>query len=136
MADNLVQYFQTRTDTNGGVSLWDPNTQLWPTILVLAVAVITAILSAIVLIAYFWGVAAADRWDQRRSTFTNTISVIKVAMAAVAAITMFQTGNASNSKTIFGQTCSPAADAKQSLFPQISFSSVCLMQVCHPENIS
>src|SRR5271169_3167771 len=92
MADNLAQYFRTQNDTNGTTRLWSLNTQLWPCILVLVVGLISGVLAAIVLTAYFWGAAAADRWDNRRSKFTNTVSTVKIALAAVAAASMFVTG--------------------------------------------
>lgn len=124
-SDNLAQFFSTKGTSKGGQHLWAAGTLLWPTILALAVALVTLVLSIIVLVAYRWGAEMANRWDNRRANFSKFVSVVQVVFSAAGAAGMYQTG--SNPKTLWGQTC--GVQPRQSLFPEINFKTYCLMQV-------
>lgn len=126
MASCLQQYFATENVTNLGQRLWSSDTILWPTILALAVSLVSIVLSTIVLFAYFWGTKAADRWDNWRGYFTNTTSAVKIAFHIAVAVSLFVTGT--NPNSLQGQTCG-APPAKEPLFPQLNFGKFCAMQV-------
>jgi hypothetical protein len=126
-ANCLRQYFATQNVSNGSQDLWSPSTMLWPTALVLGVAVLSLIFSAIVLMAYCWGgTKAADRWSDKKQYFTTFVFVVKAGVHGVATAGMFATAN--NSNSLQGQTCG-APVAKPSLFPQLNFDRFCLQQV-------
>ena len=127
-ASCLQQFYSTRTASNGGVNLWTPNTQLWQMFLVLTVDIISIILAASILTAYFWGVKAADRMSDRSGSFSNFVSVIKAGTHVVVFAGMFATAN--NCNSLQGQTCG-APDTKPALFPKFKFDQFCSQQVCH-----
>ena len=133
MADTLGKYYQTKNDTNGGVSLWPSpaDTQLWPSFLTLAVAFVTLVLTVIVLVAYFWGEVASDRWEGRRSTFGKVVALFNILSCVVASASMNKTGNATGpgAQSLWRITCNATQEA-QSLFEHvINFSQFCTMQV-------
>lgn len=99
----------------------------WPTAAALASALFTMILSAMVLFAYCWGTDTADKMDNWKGYFTKFTVVVHAIFYSVVAASMFITQN--NPNSLNQQTCSPAADAKAPLFPQINLGSFCLKQV-------
>jgi hypothetical protein len=125
----LQQYFSTINLSNLGQMLWNPMSMIWPTVTSLAVALLGIILSGIVLVAYFWGTAAADRWDDRRSYVNKAIMLVRIATSSVVTAAFYQTAN--NPNSLQGQTCgvNGAQPPKQSLFPSFNFDKFCLMQV-------
>jgi hypothetical protein len=133
--DNLAQYYSTQNDTSGGVSLWPSpaNTMLWPTILMLAVAVVASCLAGGVLIAYFWGTAAAERWEGWRSTFGKISPFIKIGSCAAGVGGMVSTSNITTAPfSLWYLTCTLDQEETmlQNLFSHvIDFSRYCLMQV-------
>jgi hypothetical protein len=122
----LQQYYSTKTASNGGVNLWTPNTQLWQMFLVILVDVISMIIATIIVIAYFWGVKAADRWSDISSNISNFCSVIKAGAHVAVFAGMYATAN--NPNSLQGQTCGAPA-TKPALFPQFKFDRFCSQQV-------
>ena len=125
----LQQYFSTLNLSNLGQMLWNPNSMIWPTVTGLAVSLLAIILSGIVLVAYFWGTAAADRWDDRRSYVNKAIMLVRIATSSVVTAAFYQTQN--NPNSLQGQTCgvNGVEPPKKSVFPSFNFDKFCLMQV-------
>lgn len=126
MSDNLAKYYKTINDKNGTQNLWSTATMLYPNFLTLTSATITLLFAIIILLAYCWGTQAADRWDNRRATFSKIVTFIHVASTVASTVVMWDTR--SNPNSLSGQTCG-APPEKAPLFPQINFDQFCLMQV-------
>ena len=109
---------------------------IWPTATGLAVSLLAIILSGIVLVAYFWGSEAADRWDDRKSYVNKLIMLVRVATSSVVTGAFFQTSN--NPNSLQGQTCgvNNVEPPKKEIFPTFNFDKFCLMQVYFLSRIS
>ena len=106
---------------------------LWPSILTVIVAVVTLILTTIVLLEYYKGTAAADRWENRRSTFgkmATCFTISKMIACAVASSSMYITGQstAPGPQSLWRIACDASQEA-QHLFQRIvNLDSYCTLQ--------
>jgi hypothetical protein len=119
----------------GGMNPWPAaaNTLLSPSLLTFGAALISLVLSSIVLISYTWGTTKADQWEDTKGVFEKCASALKIMTSSAAAGTMFQTGNStsSSSQSLWNYSCNTVTDETMALFQQfIDFSSFCNQQVC------
>lgn len=131
----LTEYFVTENTVIEGENLWPPSddVMLWPTILTLIVAVVTLILTTIVLIAYCNGTAAADRWERRRSTFGNIatcFTIFKMIACAVASSSMYITGQstAPGPQSLWRIACDASQEAQDLFHRIIDLGNYCTLQ--------
>ncbi|MCJ1395191.1 hypothetical protein MMC18_008074 [Xylographa bjoerkii] len=127
MAYALSMYFTTRNYTlNGGGHPWAPNTVLWPTYMVLAIAAVTMMMNLITLCFYCCGVDAANK----SSKIMGYLGYIVMAVHAVVwAITtgLFKMANIGND--LWGFSCSAEADAIQGQVESLlNFNDLCMVQ--------
>lgn len=131
--DTLAQYYSTASLYQGGKYLWPApsDTNIAPTLLTLAEALITLILCTIVLISYLHGTGAADTWDNRRDFFDKLVSGLTLVLSASAAGTMFQTGKSSSStsQSLWEYSCNATSDQANFWHQFFDYGTFCLMQV-------
>jgi hypothetical protein len=127
MTHNLVVFYNTADTVHEGQALWGANPKLWPTYLMLGVASLSSILCTIVLLAYFWGTKAANKWNTARfglSLFTMGFMMVMWAFAAGG-----MEGTSGIDASIWSQACD-ATDQKKSIFGhEVNFNQFCLEQV-------
>ena len=128
MAFALSMYFTTRDrPLNGGGHPWSPDTVLWPTYMVLAIATVTMMMNLITLFFYCCGVDAANKSNR----IMGYLGYIVVAVHAVVwAVTtgLFKMANVGND--LWGFSCGPSADAIQTEVQSfLNFDSLCKIQV-------
>src|ERR1700736_3491761 len=127
MGHNLVTFYNTANTVSQGQKLWPDNPKLWPTYLMLAVASISTFLATIVLLAYFWGTRAANRWNQARFGLTIFTIVFMIIMWAIAAGGV--QSNSGDETTIWGVACDATSDTESLFGHSVNFRQTCLMQV-------
>lgn len=80
----------------------------------------------IILISYYWGAEAANKWDGRHGWFTKIAMLAKFALSAAVAGSMYST-SAPSTASLWGISCNiEPASFTQKL---INFGSFCSMQV-------
>jgi len=126
MGHNLVTFYNTANTVSQGQKLWPDNPKLWPTYLMLAVASISTFLATIVLLAYFWGTRAANRWNQARFGLTIFTIVFMIIMWAIAAGGV--QSNSGDETTIWGVACDATSDTESLFGHSVNFRQTCLMQ--------
>ncbi|MCJ1430813.1 hypothetical protein MMC27_000163 [Xylographa pallens] len=127
MAFALSQYFTTRDRTlSGGGHPWAPNTVLWPTYMVLAIATVTMMMNLITLCFYCCGVDAANKSNR----IMGYLGYIVVAVHAVVwAVTTGLFKMASVGNDLWGFSCGSEADAIQSQVQSfLNFNDLCMVQ--------
>ena len=134
VGDSLVEYYTTQNTCNGNHCTWPPpaSTMTYPSLITFGAALINLILSAIVLIAYVWGTAKADSWEDTRGMFEKVCSALKITVSSAAAGSMYSTGNSTaptSSQSLWRISCNSTNQADQTLAQFIDFSSFCLEQV-------
>jgi uncharacterized membrane protein YidH (DUF202 family) len=137
MAFSLVKYYQTIDVAAEGQNLWNPpdQTVLWPTYFTLISSVITSILAAIILWAYYRSTTAADRMDDWRSRVVWLILLVKVVLEITTSSGMYATGAHAptadgSAQSLWYQTCSATPDQVSLFSFSVNIPQFCTMQAC------
>ena len=129
MAYALSKYYTTKNhNVNGTMSVWGKSTTLWPTFLLLAVALITLLLNLITICAYFrGGVEKANSTSNAASYIGYVLLAVHVIVWAVS-MGLFKMAN--SGKDLWGYSCGSQADAIQEEVKSfIDFGKLCTTQV-------
>jgi hypothetical protein len=116
-------YLKTRNTQRDGRGPWAKETSLWPTIMLLAISAITAILGLMIIIAYLISVKRANRISSVQSVTGWVIEVAHIVIWIVVAI-LYRVGK--TGKDLWGWACSPLAKNIQPNFNNVvHFNKVC-----------
>lgn len=134
---SLYKYYTTKSRTwtpsssNDPGHLWPLSPTLWPTFVLLGIAVMTFIINLFTLLAYCCGVGAANKVSSVSTWLTTIFLGIHFAAWIVA------TGSYkiwSSESTLWGWSCSSAADELTAAVGEVKsfvdFGKLCDMQVC------
>ena len=129
MAFALSQYFTTRDRTlSGGGHPWAPNTVLWPTYMVIAIATVTMMMNLITLCFYCCGVDAANKSNKIMGYLGYIVVAVHAVVWAVTTGLFKMASNVGND--LYGFSCSPQADAIQAQVQSfLNFNDLCMVQV-------
>lgn len=119
----LFTYATTHDVQRGGRGPWAKQTQLWPSILLFTVAVITAILGVAITVAYLVSIKAANKVSsvQDKLSIVNEVGHVVVWIGVAIA---YRAGK--NGKDLWGWACSPLAEKIQGNFKNVvDFDRVC-----------
>jgi hypothetical protein len=124
----LAKYFLTKNHViAGNVHPWATPTTLWPTIMLLAISVITFIMNLITLCTYICGVGAANKTSSFFAYIGYILMAVHVAVWAVAA-GLFRMAKAESD--LWGYSCGGQADAIQEQVKSfLDFGKLCTLQV-------
>lgn len=105
-ADNFSTFLASRNGSGGGQSDWPApgDIVLWPSYFCFAVALISVVFGTIVVIAYYWGTDAANKWNDRHGTFIKVAFLVKLTLSAAVAGSMYSTSSATT-PSIWGISC-------------------------------
>ena len=130
MTTALVSFYRTIDVAVHNRPLWPENTRVWPTYVTLAVAAINTILASIVLIAYFWGTKAANRWNLARTILTIGSIIFAIVIWAIAAASLKSTSESDGRNwSLWSATCDAPEDQKDLFLGKLNFNQFCLEQV-------
>ncbi|TVY82757.1 hypothetical protein LSUE1_G004077 [Lachnellula suecica] len=116
-------YLKTRDTERDGRGPWAVETSLWPTIMLLAVSVITAVLGFIILVAYLFSIKKANAISSVQSTAGIVVEFTHIVIWIVVAI-LYRVGKTGND--LWGWACSPLAENIQPNFSGVvQFNQVC-----------
>ncbi len=124
----LTKYFITKDKViAGNAHPWITPATLWPTFMLLAISVVTFLLSLITVCAYVCGVDAANKTYSVTNYIRYGMMGVRVVAWAVA-IGAFRMG--SGEKSLWGYSCSHQADQIQvQVQSYLNFGTLCTMQV-------
>lgn len=127
-------FMRTHRIQHEGRGPWAKETSLWPSTMLLAVSVITAVLGLVTLFAYTRSIKTANRVSFHGTWIAISIEVIHVTAWIVVAV-LYRKGK--TGKDLWGWACSPLAEKIQPNFEGVvNFSAVCRRGVSfHPESI-
>ncbi|MCJ1287699.1 hypothetical protein MMC26_007051 [Xylographa opegraphella] len=127
MAFALSMYFTTRDRTiSGGGHPWAPDTVLWPSYMVLAIATVTMLMNLITMCFYCCGVDAANKSSRIMGYLGYLVVAVHVVVWAVTA-GLFKMANVGND--LWGFSCGPNADAIQDQVQSfLNFNNLCMIQ--------
>ena len=126
-ADNLSRFWSS-INLPSDENAWPPSGSIviWPSYFCFAVAIISVVFGTIVLGAYYWGIEAANKWNDRHGWFTTGAIIGKLGLLAAVAGSMYSTSSPSI-RSVWGISCNTApANVTQKL---VNFGSFCSMQV-------
>jgi hypothetical protein len=119
----LFTYSTTHDVQRNGRGPWAKHTQLWPSILLFSISVITAILGIAITIAYLISIRAANKVSavQDKISIANEVGHVIVWVGVAIAYRLGKNG-----KDLWGWACSPLADKIQVNFEDVvRFDKVC-----------
>jgi hypothetical protein len=124
----LARYFLTKNKIiAGNVHPWVTPATLWPTFMLLGIAVLTFFMNLINVCAYMCGVDAANKAYSCTKYVTYALTAAHVVAWAVA-IGLFKMAQTESS--LWGYTCSSKADQIQAQVQSyLDFGKLCTMQV-------
>jgi hypothetical protein len=124
----MVKYFKAiNSPQEGQTALPRPgDIVLWPSYFCLVVAVVSVVLSAIIMTAYFQSTEAAKVWEDRRGRFSKAAALVKFGLSTAVAASMYSTSSA-DIASLWGITChsQPANIFQQA----VNFNQLCSIQV-------
>ena len=134
LTNTLVEYYSTQgaCAPNNGPCAWLPptKTMTYPSLVCLGAAYLNLLLSAIVLIAYVWGTAKADQWENTRGMFEKACTALKITLSSAAAGSMYANQSSSGAvQSLWGQACNPVTQANDLLTQLVNFDQFCIQQV-------
>lgn len=137
LAFTLHKYYETINVVAAGQSLWNPPSQtvLWPTYFTLVTAVVTSLIAAVVLTAYYWSTQAADRIDDWRTRLIWLTFLLKIGLEISTSSSMYATGThapANGPQSLWYQTCTATSTAVSLFHFTINLNQFCAMQVRTP----
>ena len=116
-------YLKTRNTQRDGRGPWAKETSLWPTIMLLAISAITAILGFLIVIAYLFSIKKANTISSVQSGASMVIELAHIIIWIIVAI-LYRVGK--TGKDLWGWACSPLAEHIQSNFDNVvHFNTVC-----------
>jgi len=119
----LHSFLTTHDVTRGGRGPWARDTQLWSSILLFSISVITVFLGIIMILAYCISIKAANSVSSLQSKFAIAIEVGHIAMWIGVAVAYRV---AKNGHDLWGWACSPLAQKLQPNFQGVvQFNAVC-----------
>ncbi|KAI9861525.1 MAG: hypothetical protein M1824_002417 [Vezdaea acicularis] len=131
LAKVLGKYLATKGVLIGGRNAWAKDTKLWPTIMLLVIAVISAFINSIIMLAYCWrSVKHANRASMISTLFTSVIFVVHIVIWIVTAA-LYKYGKDTHgvSNDLWGWTCSSKAFKIQPQFQKVvDFDQYCSIQ--------
>ena len=138
--ESTKDIFRDVRQSNGTTTnrnLWAKDNKLWPTLMYTAVAAISVLLNAIVMISYFGSVRRANTAAKVATTFSWIIITGNLGVwIAAAAIYRQQKNLNGKPNDLWGWSCSSGAQQIQKVFKdQINFSNYCTTQVQHLREI-
>jgi len=128
MSYSLAKYFLTRNHLlpNSQQRPFPASTTLWPSIMLLAIAVVTFVMNFLTLIAYLCGVGAANKANSLTSYIGYVAVLIHFIVWAVSVglFRMAKTGH-----DLWGYTCGSQSDAiQQQVQSYLNFGQLCTAQ--------
>lgn len=119
---------KTLTPRNG-LPPWADNTKIWPQVLLLSIAVISLVMSIIVIIAYWrGGHRKAEKVAAYYTVFAIGFFIFSIIMWAVGAAVFNQSKAQNNNKDMWGWSC--VDNKRRHLFEDdIAYGLVCRLQV-------
>jgi len=128
----LAKYFLTRNHViPGNVHPWVTPATLWPTFMLVGIAVITFFMNLITLISYCCGVGAANKTSSVASVIGYILLGVHVVVWAVVMglFRMARTGS-----DLWGYSCSDQADAVQAELLNLKMNFVDFGKLCTMQN--
>ncbi|KAI9822386.1 MAG: hypothetical protein M1827_000105 [Pycnora praestabilis] len=123
---SFAKYMTTKDHIVDGRNAWAKDTTIWPTLMLLAIAVVTLILNISILISYAHSIKSANRADKVYSYFIYMVYAAHIiAWVVCAGLYRFEkTGH-----DLWGWSCSDAADKIQPVFQnEVNFNTLCNTQ--------
>tara|TARA_R110002060_G_scaffold48037_4_gene59011 strand:+ start:783 stop:1268 length:486 start_codon:yes stop_codon:yes gene_type:complete len=126
----IHSFLTTQNTVRGGRGPWAKQTELWSSIMMFALSLITALLGFGIIIAYFFSVKAANTVAGIQGGIGMAVDVTHLAIWIAVAIAYRV---AKNGKDLWGWACSPIAQDIQPNFEGIvNFKNVCDRGVSSP----
>jgi hypothetical protein len=124
----LAKYFLTRNKIiAGNLHPWASPTTLWPTIMLLSIAIVTFLMNFITICTYMCGVGAANKTS---SVFSIVGYIMLAAHVVVWAVSAGAFKMANTGHDLWGWSCSSNADAIQEQVKAfMDFGQLCTIQV-------
>jgi len=124
---SLAKYYLTKNKVISGNSHpWATPTVLWPTIMLLSIAIITFIMNFVTICTYICGVGAANKTS---SFFSYVGYAMLAAHVVVWAVSAGAFKMASNGRDLWGWSCSLNADAiQEEVKAFMDFGKLCTIQ--------
>lgn len=124
----LSKYFLTKNHIiAGNVHPWASRTILWPTIMLLAISVLTFLMNFITLCTYMCGIGAANKTN---SIFSYIGYVQLAAHMTVWAVAVGLFKMANTGRDLWGYSCGAGADAiREQVKSFMDFGKLCTLQV-------
>jgi hypothetical protein len=128
LAFTLSRYYLTKNKIiAGNVHPWVTPATLWPTFMLLGIAVVTFCMNLINVCAYICGVDAANKAYSCTKYVTYALTAVHVVAWAIT-IGLFKMAQTESS--LWGYSCSSAADKIQAQVQSyVDFGKLCTMQV-------
>ncbi|TVY27864.1 hypothetical protein LHYA1_G003072 [Lachnellula hyalina] len=122
-AVTFATYLKTRNTQRDGRKPWATETSLWPTIMLLVISAITAILGLMIVIAYLISIKKANAISSVQTVASVIIEITHIIIWIIVAI-LYRVGK--TGKDLWGWACSPLAENIQPSFDNVvHFNKVC-----------
>ncbi len=140
MVNTYVTFVNHRTIQSGGqtIPIYPVNPVTWPTYMMIATAVVSLLLNTSIMIAYCWGVSAANRMNMWAGYLGYLMHVINIGIWIATSTTFQMSQGAADAvpppNDIYGWTCSNRVDELAAEFKNlpVNFNLQCETQVCSP----
>ncbi|KAI9813683.1 MAG: hypothetical protein M1832_006111 [Thelocarpon impressellum] len=129
MALTLHKYYSTRGTIIGGRNAWAANTKLWPTTMLLVIAVVSLTINLTILGSYWHSVKAANRAAIVSTVFTVTVLVTHLVIWIVT-VALYRYGKDTNGKSndLWGWSCGAPGKIQQQFSDVVDFKQYCNLQ--------
>ncbi|KAK0119995.1 hypothetical protein ONS95_011416 [Cadophora gregata] len=119
----IHSFLSTQDTMRGGRGPWAKQTEIWSSVMMFALSLITALLGFGIIIAYFFSIKAANTIAGIQGGIGMTVDIMHLAIWIALAIAYRV---AKNGKDLWGWACSPIAQNIQPNFEGIvNFKNVC-----------
>ena len=124
----LVKFYTTKNHkVANNMSIWGASTTLWPTFMLLAVALVTLVLNIVTICAYFRSVEKANSTNNVAGYIGYGLLAVHVLVWAVS-MGLFKMAN--TGKDLWGWSCGAGADAiQEEVISFVDFGKLCTTQV-------
>lgn len=134
MLDTFLSFVIHKTAKSGDttISIYPSHPVLWPTYMMIGTASVSILFNGLVVISYFWGIAAANRISSYSKYWGYSIYVVNfgVWLATSTAFKMLQDTSGSQSSDLWGWTCSDLASGiQQEVNNVVNFDLQCTTQL-------
>jgi hypothetical protein len=127
---NLAQ--EAKSGVHSVISAWPKNTKLWPTIMLLAGAGMSLLVSAVTFLTY------CPCWKRARQSWKITVlryAIHILAWLVITTLYRYEKSLHGVNNDLWGWSCVHEADTVQTAFPQLNFKALCDVQVRHLRSI-